>query len=110
MLSDMAQGLMSASKRNSRGRIDVRNISVPNCQGPRVHSCEPGYRFGCPNERGAPGVWNSGDLLNRRAAGPVYTARLPGNPRVRRTAEVIYQELLALRCRRGERAALEELV
>jgi RNA polymerase sigma factor (sigma-70 family) len=29
---------------------------------------------------------------------------------VRRTAEAIYQELLALRCRRGERAALEELV
>jgi RNA polymerase sigma-70 factor (ECF subfamily) len=29
---------------------------------------------------------------------------------VRRTAEGIYQELLALRCRRGEKAALEELV
>ena len=27
-----------------------------------------------------------------------------------RTAEAIYQELLALRCRRGEKAALEELV
>ena len=29
---------------------------------------------------------------------------------MRRTAEAIYEELLALRCRRGERAALEELV
>jgi RNA polymerase sigma-70 factor, ECF subfamily len=29
---------------------------------------------------------------------------------VRRTAEAIYQELLALRCKRGEKAALEELV
>jgi RNA polymerase sigma-70 factor (ECF subfamily) len=29
---------------------------------------------------------------------------------VRRTAEAIYQELLVLRCRRGEKAALEELV
>ncbi len=29
---------------------------------------------------------------------------------MRRTAEVIYQELLVLRCRRGENAALEELV
>ena len=29
---------------------------------------------------------------------------------MRRTAEVIYEELLALRCRRGEKAALEELV
>jgi RNA polymerase sigma factor (sigma-70 family) len=29
---------------------------------------------------------------------------------VRRSAEAIYQELLALRCRRGEKAALEELV
>jgi RNA polymerase sigma-70 factor, ECF subfamily len=29
---------------------------------------------------------------------------------VHRTAEAIYEELLALRCRRGERAALEELV
>jgi RNA polymerase sigma-70 factor (ECF subfamily) len=29
---------------------------------------------------------------------------------VHRTAEAIYQELLALRCRRGEKAALEELV
>jgi RNA polymerase sigma-70 factor (ECF subfamily) len=30
--------------------------------------------------------------------------------RVRRTADAIYLELLALRCRRGEKAALEELV
>jgi RNA polymerase sigma-70 factor (ECF subfamily) len=29
---------------------------------------------------------------------------------MRRTAEAIYEELLALRCRRGEKAALEELV
>ena len=29
---------------------------------------------------------------------------------MRRTAEAIYQELLALRCRRGDKAALEELV
>jgi RNA polymerase sigma-70 factor, ECF subfamily len=29
---------------------------------------------------------------------------------VRRTTEAIYEELLALRCRRGEKAALEELV
>ncbi len=29
---------------------------------------------------------------------------------MQRTAETIYQELLALRCRRGEKAALEELV
>lgn len=29
---------------------------------------------------------------------------------MQRTAEAIYQELLALRCRRGEKAALEELV
>lgn len=29
---------------------------------------------------------------------------------MRRTAEAIYHELLALRCRRGEKAALEELV
>jgi RNA polymerase sigma-70 factor (ECF subfamily) len=29
---------------------------------------------------------------------------------IRRTAEAIYEELLALRCRRGEKAALEELV
>src|SRR5271156_4949212 len=36
---------------------------------------------------------------------------VPGRTkRVRRSAEAIYQELLALRCRRGEKAALEELV
>ena len=29
---------------------------------------------------------------------------------MRRTAEAIYEELLALRCRRGEKAALEEVV
>jgi RNA polymerase sigma-70 factor (ECF subfamily) len=29
---------------------------------------------------------------------------------VRRTAEAVYQELLVLRCRRGDKAALEELV
>ena len=29
---------------------------------------------------------------------------------MRRTTEAIYEELLALRCRRGEKAALEELV
>src|SRR5438046_5874723 len=33
-----------------------------------------------------------------------------GNQRMGRSAEAIYHELLALRCRRGEKAALEELV
>src|SRR5947208_10167138 len=33
-----------------------------------------------------------------------------GNQRMQRSVEAIYQELLALRCRRGEKAALEELV
>src|SRR5437764_4110210 len=33
-----------------------------------------------------------------------------GNQRMQRSVEAIYQELLAQRCRRGEKAALEELV
>src|SRR5437773_11328340 len=33
-----------------------------------------------------------------------------GNQRMQRSVEAIYQELLAMRCRRGEKAALEELV